>query len=253
VSSFSGVEVEVRSAGGIRCSTSVFPPRFETAPHAHDEAYFCLVVEGSSAQRSGGAERVRERGRAYFYPAGEQQSERFGRPGGRLFSIRLGPGVISGLPEATRLPERSSELAGLGALLVRRLFGLAGDDPCAVEDLTLLLVGTLARDQGAGSAWAPLVRDYLHAHFREKPTLGQIAAAVGLHPVHLCRAFPQRFGVTIGAYLRALRVDCAARQLVATERPLADIALDAGFSSQAHLTRELKKHLGTTPAAYRRR
>ncbi len=243
----------MRSAGGIRCSTSVFTPRFATAPHAHDEAYFCLVVEGSSAQRSGGAERLRERGCAYFYPAGEQQSERFGRQGGRLFSVQLSAAVLAGLPDATRLPQTSSELAGPGALLVRRLFGVDRDDACAVLDLTMLLVGTLARDQGAGSAWAPLVRDYLHAHFRDKPTLEQIAAAVGLHPVHLCRAFPQRFGVTLGAYLRALRVDCAARQLVATERSLADIALDAGFSSQAHLTRELKKHLGTTPAAYRRR
>ena len=253
MNSFSGVEVEARSAGGIRYSTSVFSPGFATALHQHEEAYFCLVVEGSSVQRSGGAERLRERGRAYYYPAGEPQSERFGYGGGRLFSVQLSAEVLAGLPDSTRLPARSAELAGPGALVFRRLFRACGEDSLALEDLTMRLVGAVAGDHGHVLPWAPIVRDYLHAHFRDKPTLRQIAAAAGLHPVHLCRAFPQRFGVTIGDYLRALRVDHAARQLQATDRPIADIALDVGFSSQAHLTRELKSLLGTTPAAYRRR
>src|SRR5262245_51488501 len=124
--SFSGVEVEARTAGGIRYSTSVFPPGFVTAPHQHDEAYFCLVVEGNSAQRSGGVERRRERGRAYFYPAGEPQSERFGRSGGRLFSVQLSAGVLAELRDASRLPERSAELAGPGALVFRRLYRTCG-------------------------------------------------------------------------------------------------------------------------------
>ena len=252
-SAFSGREVEALAAGGIRCSTTVFPPGFATAPHAHAEAYFCLVVDGQSAQRSGGQERLRERGRAYFYPPGEVQDERFGRRGGRLFSVRLSAAFLAHLPGADRLPERSAELAGPAALQVRRLWSSCPGSPLDVEALTLALLAALSRERCDGARWAPAVRDYLHAHFREKPSLREIAAVVGLHPVHLCRAFPRRFGVTLGAYLRALRVDHAARQLLSTQRSIAEVALDAGFSSQAHLSRELRKLLGTTPAALRRR
>lgn len=261
VSAFHGVELESSSVGGVRYRTSVFPAHFGTSAHAHDEAYFCLVVDGTSRQRSGNDERFRERGSAYFYPSGEVQSERFGQRGSRLFSVEIGAAAHAHMRDAARFPEASAELTGLAALTLRRLYlesrgeslgeSRAGDS-LHVEDLTMLLVAALVRERCDAVRWAPIVRDYLHAHFRERLTLERIARAAGVHPVHLCRAFPQRFGVTLGAYLRGLRVDDAARQLVATERPIADIALGSGFASQSHLTRELKRLLGTTPASYRR-
>ena len=254
MSAFHGLEVEARDVGGIRYRTSVFAPGSATRPHAHEAAYFCLVVEGHSAQRAGKVERSRGRGRAYFYPSGEVQSERFGRQGSRLFSVEIGSAVLAGTGLERRLPETSLELFGLAALMVRRGHLAAQDgDGLGIVDQALALIGALARESCDDVRWAPLVRDYLHQHFREKVTLRELALAVGLHPVHLCRAFPRRFGVTVGAYLRALRADDAARLLRTTDRPVAEIALEAGFASQPHLTRELKRLLGTTPAAYRQR
>lgn len=171
MSSFSGQEVQVLTAGDVRYSTSIFPPGFVTAPHAHETAYFCLVVDGVSAQRSGGKQRLRDRGRAYYYPPGESQEERFGKGGSRLFSVQMSTAVLAHLPGADRLPERSLELAGPAALLVRRLFGSCPHDPLDVEDLTMMLVAAMTRERCEGARWAPAVRDYLHAHFRDKPTL----------------------------------------------------------------------------------
>jgi AraC family transcriptional regulator len=253
VSTFHGVELDSSRIGGVRYRTSAFPGHFVTAAHAHEEPYFCLVVEGCSQQRSGNNERFRELGSAYFYPSGEVQSECFGERGSRLFSIELGTEARAQLRATTPLPDSSAELTGLAALAVRRLYleWRAGDSVC-IEDLTSLLVASLVRERCDAIRWAPVVRDYLHTHFRERLTLDRIARAAGVHPVHLSRAFPKRFGVTLGAYLRGLRLDDAARRLAATDRPIADIALDSGFASQAHLTRELKRQLGTTPGSYRR-
>jgi len=254
VSTFHGVELDSSRVGGVRYRTSAFPGHFVTAAHAHEEPYFCLVVEGCSQQRSGNTERFRQIGSAYFYPSGEVQSERFDESGSRLFSVELGAEARAQLREATRLPDSSAELTGLAALAVRRLYlEWRAEDSLCIEDLTQLLLGTLVREQCDAVRWAPIVRDYLHAHFRERLTLDRIARAAGVHPVHLSRAFPKRFGVTLGAYLRGLRLDDAARQLAATDRPIAELALDAGFASQAHLTRELRRQLATTPASYRRR
>ena len=41
-------------------------------------------------------------------------------------------------------------------------------------------------------------------------------------------------------------------QLAASERPVADLALLAGYSDQNALTRAMRRVLGQTPAAYRR-
>ena len=234
--SFHRVERERRTAGGVPFRVSVCAPHATTPPHAHERAFVCLILDGLSAQRAGAREFSRERGRAYFYPAGEVQSERFGATGGRIFAFDLG---YDGLPNV------SCELTGPAALFARRF--------CAEEDdeSVLSLVAALSREFEDGLRWMDIARDYLHAHFGEKLSLRTVAAAAGVHPVHLCRAFPRRFGVTVGEYLRALRVDYAARRLAATNEPIAAIALDAGFDSQSHLTRCFRARLGLTPAAYR--
>ena len=242
---FHRIEAETVTAEGVRYRTCAFPPHDATPPHEHEMPFFCLVLDGVSEQHSGSEERLRARSQVFFYPAHERQSERFGGSGGRIFVVEV--------PETgARLPRSSCELKGHAALLVRRLH-LASrhtDDlaKLAFDDATMSLI---ARQDEADLRWMPIVCDYLHAHFAEKLSLASIASAAGVHPVHLCRAFPRRFGMTLGDYARALRVDHAARSLAATDRPIAEIALDAGFASQAHLTRHFRERMGVTPAAYR--
>ncbi len=78
-------------------------------------------------------------------------------------------------------------------------------------------------------------------------------------PVHLtidtlgrARAFRARYGLPVGAYLRALQLDRAATRLAATDEAIADIAAQTGFYDQSHFTRVFKLRFGLTPAAYRR-
>jgi AraC family transcriptional regulator len=52
--------------------------------------------------------------------------------------------------------------------------------------------------------------------------------------------------------VRELRVRFLLERLAASDLPLVELALAAGFSDQSHCTREFKKATGMTPAAYRR-
>jgi AraC family transcriptional regulator len=254
--SFHGVDIQSSGRSGIRYRQSEFAPRLATRVHSHEEAYFCLVLRGASRQCSGNEDRDRACGSAYFYPAGETQSEQFGPDGGTLFSIELGASVLALDSAGLRLPQRSKELSGSTALLVRRIHleSMLRDSaaPLTVDVLTAMLVAELSRE-GVHSdpRWPRLVREYLHAHYLTKLTLGEVAAIAGVHPVHLSRDFPRRFGSTLGDYVRALRIDYAARLLATTHRAIAEIGLDAGFASQPHFTRHFKQRMGTTPAAYR--
>lgn len=248
VQSFHTIERAGRTSGGVEFRTSICAPRSVTPPHLHARPFVCVILDGVSEQTAGGVERQREPGRAFFYPAGEVHHERFGPRGGRIFSMDL-------IDDGLRLPANSSELGGSPAVLSRRAHveSVKTDDigEITIESAAFALTAELSREIPGDPRWIASARDYLHTHFAGKMSLRAIAAAAGVHPVHLCRSFPRRYGMTIGDYLRALRVDYAARELMATKRPIAEIAFDAGFASQSHMTRHFRSSLGIAPAAYR--
>ena len=55
----------------------------------------------------------------------------------------------------------------------------------------------------------------------------------------------------VGEYGRRARIEWAAAQIAAGDRPLAEIAAEAGFADQSHFTRLFRRYLGTTPGRFR--
>lgn len=68
----------------------------------------------------------------------------------------------------------------------------------------------------------------------------------------LVRTFSQMTGTTPYRYLESARVN-RAQELLEQGMPLAEVALEAGFSDQSHLARAFRTRLGVTPGACRRR
>ncbi|QXH33216.1 AraC family transcriptional regulator [Pseudomonas muyukensis] len=102
----------------------------------------------------------------------------------------------------------------------------------------------------AGHPRLELAAAFIRAHRLDPLTLEDICAAAGLSRAYLIRAFSKRFGLTPHAYLLDQRVQHARAQLRAG-RPIAEVALEAGFADQAHLQRAFKRHLAATPGHYR--
>ncbi|MDE3720279.1 AraC family transcriptional regulator [Nocardiopsis sp. N85] len=94
-------------------------------------------------------------------------------------------------------------------------------------------------------------REILAARLTGPPTLEELAAEVGLSPFALSRAFSAAYGLPPHAYLNQVRVDRARALLVAGRRP-SEVAVEVGFTDQAHLNRHFRRHLGVPPGAYRR-
>lgn len=80
--------------------------------------------------------------------------------------------------------------------------------------------------------------------------LAEIAAAAGLPPYRLFRAFAKTTGMTPHAYQRQARLRLAAG-LIRRGLPLGEVAVAAGFADQGHLTRSFRHSMGVTPGAYR--
>ncbi|MFE7168117.1 helix-turn-helix domain-containing protein [Streptomyces sp. NPDC057616] len=96
------------------------------------------------------------------------------------------------------------------------------------------------------------VRELLAVRLSEPLSLEDLAAVTGLSVSQFARQFKARTGSPPHRYLVRLRVEQAARLLRAGTMPIAQVAAACGFSHQEHLTRVLRSHLGTTPAALRR-
>lgn len=125
----------------------------------------------------------------------------------------------------------------------------------AIEGLALELLAEAARQPytgiGAPPAWLRQAREMIVEHFTETLKLTQIAAEVGVHPVYLATAFRQKFGVTIGEFVRKLRIEHACAELMKEDLPLTAIALQAGFVDQSHFSKVFRLYVGMTPHKYR--
>jgi AraC family transcriptional regulator len=67
----------------------------------------------------------------------------------------------------------------------------------------------------------------------------------------LKRLFQRHHGTSPHQYLLERRIAKAARFLTETELPIAEVALETGFSSQSHFATAFKKKIGLSPKAYR--
>jgi AraC-like DNA-binding protein len=91
------------------------------------------------------------------------------------------------------------------------------------------------------------MRDY-----RDRPRRSELAELAGVDPAYVSRAFRHYYGMTMTEYARRQRLAQAQWQLEWSNDPIADIALRCGYSDQGHLSRELRRVTGMTPAAWRR-
>ncbi len=92
--------------------------------------------------------------------------------------------------------------------------------------------------------------DYICDHFSRTLTLEEICLAADLSASYLIRAFQQRYGMTPHAYLTNRRIQFSRAQL-RRGHAISEVALEAGFSDQAHLQRVFKRLVAATPGQYR--
>jgi AraC-like DNA-binding protein len=80
-------------------------------------------------------------------------------------------------------------------------------------------------------------------------TLVGLAGEVGLSRYQLLRGFARELGLTPHAYVLQQRI-ALARRLIRAGQNLAELAINAGFCDQSHLTRCFVKQFGVTPSRY---
>lgn len=98
-----------------------------------------------------------------------------------------------------------------------------------------------------------MVRVLMHidAHLYEPLKVGRLAEVAAFSPFHFQRQFSALYGITVGAYERALRLKRAGMQLAFRQDTVTQIAIDAGYEGNEAFARALRNWLDQTPTGLR--
>lgn len=176
------------------------------------------------------------------------------KPKGALIGVSFRPGAAGAVLGAS-MAELADRHVGLDALwgvrgrdLRERLMSVAEPKDCfrvLEESLCariyrpLLLHPAVAQALASRSAASPA-------------RVAELQRASGYSPKHFIALFRSAVGITPKHYYRVRRFNSVVRSIAAgAGGGLADLAAAAGYSDQAHLTREFREFAGVTPTGYR--
>jgi AraC-like DNA-binding protein len=239
-------------------------------PHAHDEYAIGFIERGAQAYTRGRKERlIMPMGKICVINPGQLHEGRGATeigwdyrmiyiPPEGLAMVLAGTEPISGreLPFFTQ-----SVIDDTGTLQALHAAHLCSEssDASQLEKTSRLVhaLRQLATRHGQGVPLARLpraepgavrrAREFIDASVAANPSLDDIATAAGMSPFHLLREFKKAVGVPPHAYLVQRRVD-EARCLLLKGRALKRVAIEVGYSDQAHFSREFRRFYGVPPS-----
>ena len=235
-----------------------YAPHQQVRRHEHSSPSWTLVLAGGFEERFSRDTVLGLSNTVLTKPATADHANTYGPSGATCLLIETRDDTIGARFGAPRVHD-----SGTVPRLARRIHAaLSSTEPLARFGLEALLielgVATLRTEHftpaSRRQAWLNAVRDQLEGEFRAPPSLGELAQSHGVHPVYLCQAFRAAFGTSVGQFVRTVRFEWArdALRLGGRDVSIADVAAAAGFSDQAHLTREFRKRAGISPSRYRK-
>jgi len=248
-------------AGPFRVTDVEFGPASRIEPHHHDRPNIGVMLGGSFDLAFASRGFACEPGVLFVEPAGETHCNCMGCRGARVIAVQPAPealevdGPFAGLlgrPSASRHPHA----VHLGRRIARECQSRDPFSTLMIEGLSLELLALAGRTSSPvatarAPSWLHRIEERLSDAGVEPVHLADLAREAGVHPAHVARAFRARSGRSLGGFLLERRLEWAARELSRSDRPLAAIALEAGFADQSHFTRRFREYAGVPPGRFR--
>ncbi|KAF3884562.1 MULTISPECIES: helix-turn-helix domain-containing protein [Nostocales] len=95
------------------------------------------------------------------------------------------------------------------------------------------------------------VLEYINEHLNQDIKLADLAQLLGMSQFHFSHLFKRSLGIAPYQYLLQQRIERAKQLLKQTDQLIVDIALECGFNSHSHLSKQFRQLTGITPRTYR--
>ena len=237
-----------------------YPKLAERASHAHPWLHLTMVRQGHYCRKLGRRTDNYQGGSLTFLQTNDRHTDSYS-PESKCLHVVIPAEVEQRLTHDFGMQGTTGEvptnLSARFSIALQSEFRRSDrESPLIVEALLCDLVSrhlNVIRDRSsARPKWLGALLDYLDDTFEQEWSLQNMAAEMGVHPVYLCRTFPEHFDCTLGEYIRKQRVLRAWQLLAIGDSTLAEIASQSGFADQSHFTRAFKNHFGITPGEWRR-
>lgn len=248
---------------GLTLDISNYIPNRKMSHHAHEFAAFSFILCGSYDETIEKKHvRICKPNMTVFHPSNETHSVNFHNVTTKIVRVSLNNRWLEKFNEPSFT---FNQPATLESETTSNLFKKIYTEFCtpdsfssfAIEGLTLELFAVMGRnascrkEENKTPRWLDAVREMLHENYSGETTLQSLAESAGVHPVYLARQFRKFYHMTVGDYIRQLRIEKASHQLSNTKQSISEIALATGFYDQSHFSNVFKKHTGMTPVEFR--
>ena len=158
---------------------------------------------------------------------------------------------------------RQQQMEAISTLVLAEIQQSQPNGALYLDSLANVLAVQLLHNYGTTSAQLPTyegglptyqlnqILDYIDTGLAGDIKLADLAGLLNMSPFHFGRMFKQSIGLSPHQYVIQQRVERAKTLLKQGDRAIIDIALDCGFSSHSHLTKQFRQITGMTPKAFR--
>lgn len=235
-------------------------PERDVHLHLHEEAHYVLVLAGTYLSSADGAPSLAPAPALVYNPPGTVHRDRFLGGKGRFMTISIAPRHLDGDESLRRIPAQASYLQQAACLrtafsLARRMQGRP--DATLLESGVWELLAYSDARPGRPVRQPPSWMRHAYGAVMDGAvdpglSIAEVAAGSGVHPVHLARVFREQFGCSPGELLRWRRIERACAMLRQRGLSVAEIAFEAGFVDQSHMSHAFRQRFGMPPGAWRR-
>ncbi|MBR0407988.1 MAG: helix-turn-helix domain-containing protein [Clostridia bacterium] len=135
-------------------------------------------------------------------------------------------------------PGYKSSIRGLVLHLAVCLLRIGSDDAQGTMDKSLSLIGPAL--------------EYMRSNYDQALSMDQLAALCHISPTHFRRLFSSQMGASPLRFLHQLRIMKSCQLLRTTDKTIAEIATQAGYSSLCCFNQHFKQFMGCTPSEWKK-
>ncbi|WP_152269035.1 helix-turn-helix transcriptional regulator [Agriterribacter humi] len=224
--------------------------------HCHENPHISFVLTGGNVEKRKHIEFERLPGKVTFYHSGEAHQNIHKAGDSRHINIEICTSYLgNNLLDAEKINKACQAEPDIKFLILKMYKELLIDDDYSGTSIRLLMLEMLSASKHLSSTrpvWINKVQQVLNDRWNEAPTLRDLSAAAGVHPITISKHFRKYFNCTLGEYMRKLRINNSIALVQSTGTSLTDVAYECGFADQSHFTRTFKQMTSFLPKQYQR-
>lgn len=123
----------------------------------------------------------------------------------------------------------------------------------AMFKLILLKAAECADENALPARMVETLDNYIMENAGEEISNTEIGAIFGYHPFYVSKVLKEKKGLTLRQYIINYRLKASKRLLELTDKSIAEIAEECGFTDASYFAKTFKSYFGETPKEHRNR